>query len=69
MMPMYFMQGYLSFTVFAFAEGPWPWPVKDAPLLYLHLFAYQVALWLGYRLGLRGRKGSCEVGAWTSRNW
>ncbi len=57
MLPMWFFQLYLTMTVLVFAFGPWPWPVPTPPLLYLFLIYAQVALWLGYKFGLRADKG------------
>jgi|ERR1039457_843869 hypothetical protein len=58
MFPMWFFQGYLTITVFIFAFGPWPWPVPDPWLLYSFLFCAQIALWLGYKTGLKYQNGS-----------
>jgi hypothetical protein len=46
--PMVCMQVFLTFTVFLFAFGPWPWPVTDPTLLYSYIFLGQFALWAGF---------------------
>jgi len=55
--PLCFFQFYLTATVIVFATGPWPWPVPDPFSLYLYLFCTQLALWLGYGVGLTFHRG------------
>ena len=52
-MPLYFFQLYLGVTVFLFAFGPWRWPTENDLALYIFLAVAQLALWLGYRSGIR----------------
>lgn len=47
-LPLLIVQGYLSFTVFLFAFGPWPWDVRNPVTLYTYLFLVQAALLVGY---------------------
>lgn len=47
-LPLLIVQGYLAFTVFIFAFGPWPWDVRNPITLYTYLFLVQVALLVGY---------------------
>ncbi len=63
MFPIWVFQCYLTLTVFVFAFGPWPWPVQSPIRLYTFLFFAQVALWLGYKSGIRTRPGS-YYGRW-----
>jgi hypothetical protein len=53
MFPIWFFESYLTFTVFLFAFGPWNWPVPNPILLYSFLLCVQVALWFGYKSGLK----------------
>jgi len=46
--PLFFFIAYLSFTVFLFAYGPWPYPVNDGLALYTFLFLVHLALFTGY---------------------
>jgi hypothetical protein len=48
LLPILFFLTYLNLTVFLFAFGPWPWPVKDGTKLYTFLAFAHVALLLGY---------------------
>jgi hypothetical protein len=52
MLPIWFFQSYLTFTVVFLILSPWPWPIRDPFLLYGFLFFVQVALWLGYISGV-----------------
>ena len=66
--PIRFFQFYLGLTVFIFAFGPWPWPVPDPLILYFFLFAAHLALWFGYKNGLRMQPGGYyRYGRWTVR--
>lgn len=46
--PLLIVEAYLSFTVFIFAFGPWPWDVRNPITLYTYLFLVQIALFIGY---------------------
>jgi len=52
-MPIIVIEGYLAFTVFLYAFGPWEWKTNNPILTYMMLFAFQVALALGYKTGIR----------------
>lgn len=54
-MPIAWFQVYLWGTVFLFACGPWPWPVRNAQMLYTFLALAHTALLLGYLRGARVR--------------
>jgi hypothetical protein len=57
MLPILFFLSYLNLTVFLFAYGPWPWPVKDGTKLYVFLAFAHLALLLGYVTAAVGRPG------------
>lgn len=63
MFPIWVFQCYLTLTVLVFAFGPWPWPVQSPVMLYTFLFLAQIALWLGYKSGIKTRPGS-YYGRW-----
>ena len=42
--PLAFFQLYLSFSVWLFFFGPWPWDVDDPLELFSYLAAAQVAI-------------------------
>ena len=52
LLPITFFMSYLTFTVFLFAFGPWPWPVMNGTKLYIFLAFANLALLLGYLRGI-----------------
>lgn len=44
---------YLAFSVLVYAFGPFDWPTSKPALFYSLLLLYMVALWLGYRIGIK----------------
>ncbi|MGP8106599.1 MAG: hypothetical protein ACLQLE_11995 [Desulfobaccales bacterium] len=54
MFPIWFFEAYLTFTVLVFAFGPWNWPIPNPFVLYSFLLLVQIALWFGYKSGLKG---------------
>ena len=57
--PLIFFQGYLTFSLLLFFEGPWPWDVDQPYLLAGYLIAAQVCIGLGYCMSWRGV--SCSI--------
>lgn len=53
--PIVFFELYLSFTVFLFAFGPWPWPVSNPIELYGFLALAQLGLLVGYLSAIHQR--------------
>jgi len=53
--PIIFFITYLNITVFLFAFGPWPYPVKDGTKLYLFLAFAHLALLVGYMSAAFGK--------------
>lgn len=44
---------YLAFSVLVYAFGPFDWTTSKPVLFYSLLLLYMVALWLGYRIGIK----------------
>lgn len=53
--PIFFFIAYLSFTIFLFAYGPWPYPVKNGLPLYTYLALAHLALFTGYLSAALGK--------------
>ena len=51
--PIIFFEFYLSFTVLLFAFGPWDYKVDNGLILYSYLIGAQLALYIGYQIGLK----------------
>ncbi len=64
LIPILFFFGYLNFTVFLFALGPWEYPAEGAFRLYLFLALAHIALLLGY-LSVGFRNPTQYSGKWT----
>ena len=64
--PIVFFLIYLNLTVFLFAFGPWPYPVRNGHKLYLFLILAHLALLLGY-LSATFREPRGYSGKWTTR--
>jgi hypothetical protein len=65
MFPIWFFEGYLAVTVVLFAFGPWEWPVANPIELYGFLVLVQIALWLGYKRGIKYSSTSMSKGRWN----
>jgi hypothetical protein len=63
-MPIRLVLGYVGATVFAFAFGPFDWPVESWPLLLGFLTATMVALWLGFRWTVAGHAAGATFDGW-----
>jgi hypothetical protein len=64
--PILIVECYLSFTVFVFAFGPWPWDVRNPVTLYTYLFLVQAALLLGYFSITTKGSGTTYTGRYSS---
>ena len=53
MFPILFIESYLTLFVLVFAFGPWKGPISNPLICYSFLLSVQLALWLGYKSGLR----------------
>jgi hypothetical protein len=63
--PVLFFLTYLSFTVYLFAFGPWPYPVEDGTKLFIFLIFAHLALLVGYVSAGFGEPGG-YFGRWKA---
>lgn len=54
-LPIRLLMSWLLTTIFFFVFGPYNYHLSNAPILYLYLAAVHLALYLGYRAGLKAR--------------
>lgn len=64
--PIVFFITYLSFTVFLFAFGPWPYPIVDGTKLYVFLAFAHLALLIGY-LSMAFHRPGGYYGHWSAQ--
>lgn len=53
MLPIRLTMIYLTFSMLVYAFGPFEWPTTYPVIFYSLLILYMVALWLGYRFGVK----------------
>ena len=53
LLPIRLTMLYLLLSVAVFAFGPFDWPLTRPVMLYVLLASYMIALWFGYRIGVK----------------